>query len=138
MAEGYGSEIYCYDEIRTGRLVTGVEVVAQALYRRLTTPRGTLRGGEDESVYGLDLLDFIGRVGTAAAVDALPGVIEAECMKDDRVSQVDCTVTQTVSTDGLMQLTIVIDALLHNPGDAFALTVAVSDVGVSMIGFEAT
>lgn len=138
MAEGYGTEIYCYDKLRTGRLVSGVEVVAQALYRRLTTPRGTLRGGEDESVYGLDLLDFIGRVGTAAAIDALPGAIEAECLKDGRVAQVDCTVTSTVNADGLTQLAITIDAQLHDPGDSFALTLAATDVAVSLIGFEQT
>lgn len=138
MAEGYGTDIYCWDQIVTGRLVSGPELVAQALYRRLTTARGTLRGGEDESVYGFDLCDFIGRVGSQQAIDALPGAIEAELLKDDRVLSVDVAVTPVSGKDGLVSLTVRVSAVLHNETDSFDLTLSVSGVTVGLIGFELT
>ncbi len=136
MAEpGYGTDIFCYDRLITGRLVSGVEVVAQALFRRLTTPRGTLRGGEDESIYGLDLLDFIGRVSEEQALDTLPSLIEAECLKDDRLAECTVTLTRTTATDGTVALVISINAVTAPQGDSFDLTLAVANATVSVIGF---
>mgnify|MGYP000564826546 CR=1 FL=1 len=45
-------------------------LVAEAIYRRLTTPPGTLLGGDDEANYGLDLLSLIGSVEPARLVAA--------------------------------------------------------------------
>lgn len=131
----YGSDLWCYDSISTGRLVSGAELVAQAIYRRLTTARGTLQWGEDESIYGLDLFDFVGRVGTANAIDALPDVVSAEILKDDRVLTADVLLTSVTGTDGLMALTLAITATLRDADEAFTLTLAVSNVSVSVVGF---
>lgn len=137
MADGYGTDVYCYDRLLTGRLVTGPEVVAQAIYRRLTTARGTLRGGDDESIYGFDLLDFVGRIGTQQSIDALPAAVEAECLKDDRVAAADVSVTATTAPSGLITLELEIEITTAPQGDAFDLTLAVSDVAVSVVGFQA-
>jgi hypothetical protein len=130
----YGSDIWCFDQPFTGRLASGVDVVAQAIYRRLTTPRGTLRGGEEESVYGLDLLDFVGTVGTTAALDALPPVVEAETLKDDRILSADVTATFTISSAGEVAITLQIECVLRDSDEEFALTLGISDVAVSLLG----
>lgn len=129
----YGVDSYCYDRLVTGRLVSGPELVAQAIFRRLTTPRGTLRGGEDEAVYGLDVQDFIGTVGTDDAIAALPDAIATEVKKDDRVDLVDVEVTADRGTDGLVALLIDVTYSLHDSTDSFTLSVRASDLDVSLL-----
>lgn len=138
MAEGYGTDTYCWDRLRTGRLVSGVELVAQALYRRLTTPRGTLRDGDAGQIYGLDMQDFVGRVGTADAIAALPALVRAEILKDDRVTNATVKATTTTSPAGLISVTLTIDAELVNAGNQFQLTLGVSAVTVAVLGFTDT
>ena len=135
---GYGVDIYAWDRLRTGRLVRGPELVAQAIYRRLTTPRGTLRDGEAGSVYGLDIQDFIGQVGTANAIAAIPALIRAEVLKDDRITNATVTATSTTDRAGLVAVRIQIEAELVNEGDRFELTLGVSSVSVALLGFTDT
>ncbi len=130
----YGTDIYCFDRLQTGRFVSGSEVVAQALYRRLTTPRGTLRDGDEGSVYGFDVMGFVGLVGNQAALDALPDAVIAECLKDDRVSSLEVVATGTVESDGTMLITLTIDVFLHDSEDTFTLTLSVSNVTVALLG----
>ncbi len=130
----YGTDIYCYDRIQTGRLASGAEVVAQAIYRRLTTPRGTLRDGDEGAVYGFDVMNFVGTVGSANAIDALPDAVTAEILKDDRVDRADVVATGTIDDDGLVAITLTIDVTLHDSEDAFTLTLSVSDVSAALLG----
>lgn len=139
MAEpGYGVDVYCWDRLRTGRIVRGVELVAQATYRRLTTPRGTLRDGDAGQVYGLDVQDFVGRVGTAAAVAAIPALITAEVLKDDRIENARVSTSTRTDKAGLVYIVVQIECDLVNAGDSFELTVGVSGVSVAMLGFTDT
>lgn len=130
----YGAEVYCYDQIFTGRMASGVEILAQACYRRLTTARGTLDDGEEGAVYGLDVEEFIGRVGTDDAAAALPPVVEAELLKDDRIDSVEVTATIVRGANGLDSITIEIDVFPLDESGAFALTLSVSDVTVALLG----
>lgn len=134
MATGFGTDSYCYDAIRTGRLVSGVELLAQAIYRRLTTARGTLDDGEEGSVYGLDILDFVGTVGTDAAVGAIPDVVLAEVLKDDRVERAEISASIERGTDGLVTINLDVDVFPANEGQSFTLSLAVSDVTVALLG----
>lgn len=134
MAVTYGTDTWCIDGVQSGRLARGRQVVAQALYRRLITPRGTLRGGPEEEVYGLDVEGFIGAVSTDVAAASLPGQIEAELRKDDRVSDVAVAVVVSHDRAGLATLTFTINVALAEEGDDFALTVAASNVGVQLLG----
>jgi hypothetical protein len=138
VSTGYGRDTYCYDRIVTGRTATGVELLAQAIYRRLTTPRGTLDDGDEGLVYGLDVSDFVGMIGTQAAVDALPGAVEAELLKDDRLSSV--TVTATVVTDaaGLSTITLTVAGIPVDEAEEFILSLSVSDVTVALLGVSIT
>lgn len=134
MSTGFGTDTACYDALQTGRLVTGPELVAQALFRRFITARGTLVDGADGEVYGLDLQDFIGQIGPRSALDVLPDVIRAECLKDDRVESAEITVDVVLNTDGTYQITATIDATLADEGGDFTLTVGVDQVSVSFLG----
>lgn len=130
----YGADTFCYDQLFTGRLATGAELVAQAVFRRLTTTRGTLRDGDEGLVYGIDLLSFVGTVGTDAAVDALPDVVRAEVLKDDRVDRCDVRVLANRSPDGTVELLLDVDCSLADEDGDFQLSVSVSNVTVALLG----
>lgn len=126
-----GRDISCTTELRTGRFSTGARLVGEAAYRRLTTPRGMLRGGEEEADYGLDLTELVGTASTKAAAAALPGRIKSELTKDERIESVKVTVTAT--TEGpAAAFTIVIEA--QTSEGPFALSVAASEVTVELLG----
>lgn len=134
MAEGYGADTRCDSSLRTGQLDRGVTLVMRALYRRLTTPRGTLQGltdgsGDEEGAYGLDLAGYVGAVGLDIAVRALPSQIRAELLKDDRVS--DVSVAVSASADGV--ITITIDARLSDESEDFQMTLRVQDATVVLV-----
>lgn len=130
----FGTDTSCTNGLRTGRYVSGLRLVAEALYRRLRTPRGTLQGGEEEQNYGLDLLDLLGSIvdpnGSAAA--ALPAQIQAECLKDERVTDVTATVAQ-VKNGTVVSWTVTI-AVTTGAGP-FTFVLGVSSVSVDFLGF---
>jgi hypothetical protein len=131
----YGRDLSCTDSLTTGRYVTGVRLIAQALYRRLTTPRGMLRGGEEEAIYGLDLTELLGASlnDSATEVATLAGRIEAECLKDDRVEDVSVTVSATRIGPAFSY--VVILSVVSSAGP-FDLTLGVKDVTVSLLGLN--
>lgn len=134
MATNFGRDTSCTTSLRTGRLVTGARLVAESAYRRLTTPRGMLRGGEEELNFGLDLTEVIGSVKTAADAAALPGRIRAELKKDERIESVDVVVTETTSGPG-RSFAVRVDALTAE--GPFTLAIAVSEVTVELLGIKA-
>jgi hypothetical protein len=138
VATGFGTDTWCVDQIVTGRMASGVELVAQAIYRRLTTARGTLRDGDDGQVYGTDVSDFVGMVGPDNAVDALPDVVVAEVLKDDRVERADVSASVVRDAMGLATVTIDIEGVLRDSGESFTLTLRVSDVTTALLGLETT
>lgn len=134
MPAGFGTEIYCTDRLRTGKYVSGRVALAQAIFRRLTTPRGTLRGGDEEQTYGIDLAGFVGRTATKIAVAALPGIVRAELLKDDRIADVLVTINPQTAANGLVTLYIDIDVVTADENEDFSLTIAASGTSVDLIG----
>ncbi len=132
----YGSDIYMFDRLVTGRTATGVTLLAQAVYRRLTTPRGTLDDGDDGVVYGLDLGEFVGRQATPDAIANIGPALEAEILKDDRVASVEVTASAITGKDGLVTTTVSLRVVPYDETAAapFAMTLAVADVTVSLLG----
>ncbi len=130
----YGVDTWCAGSLVPGRLARGSQVVAQAIYRRLTTPRGMLRGGDDAGAYGIDLVGYVGSVGTAVALQALPSVVRGEILKDDRVADVTVTPTISPQPSGLVDILLVIDVVLAEDGEDFSLTLAVGDTSVTILG----
>lgn len=125
-----GKDISCTTSIRTGRYVTGPRLVAEAIYRRLTTPRGMLRGGEEEANYGLDLTDLIGSVSTRADAAALPGRIRSEIEKDERI--IDANVTVVETTEGVGKSFLVTIVAETNDGP-FTLGLSADEVTVDIL-----
>lgn len=127
----FGYDTSCTDGLRTGRFAFGVRLVAEAAYRRLSTPRGRLQGGEDEQNYGIDLADMIGAVTSPSLAAALPGQIESELLKDERIDSVDVNVTaSTVGPATAYQ----IDISATTAAGPFSLVIAVSGVTVQLLG----
>jgi hypothetical protein len=135
----YGTDTWCQDQLRTGHMVTGVELLAQALYRRLTKPRGTLDDGDEGIVYGLDVCSFIGRDSTPDFIDGVGPAIEAECLKDDRVSSLEASVTSTTNAAGETSVLVEVDVVpVDEATNTFTFTLSVSGVTVSFLGVSAT
>lgn len=103
-----------------GTIVDGNTALAQALARRLTTPRGGLFYDLD---YGTDLRAYVNDGLTPGQVSEIRSAIQRECLKDDRVFDVDCdtsfnSAAQTLSVsirvvgaDGPFDLTLAISKL---------------------------
>jgi len=127
----FGRDLSCTDSLRTGRYVTGARLVAEAAYRRLTTPRGMLRGGEEEATYGLDLSELVGSVASDADAATLAGRIEAELLKDDRIESVAVTVTATREGPST---TFVVAIRATTAAGPFDLTLGVDGVTVDLLG----
>ena len=130
----FGKDVSCLRVLRTGRLVTGVQLVAEACYRRLTTPRGMLRGGEDEANYGEDLSQLVGSTDAKTAAATLPAKISAELSKDQRVLSVAVDVLTIV--DGA-ETSFEITINVGTAGGPFELQIAVSAVSVELLGITA-
>ncbi len=133
MSVDLGREISCTTVLKTGRYATGVRLVAEACYRRLTTPRGSLRGGESEQNYGLDLASLIGSSKTKADAAALPGRIRSELEKDERVESVTADVLVTVDGPGT---TFAITIEVVTSVGPFTLKLLASAVSVELLGIS--
>jgi len=128
----YGRDVSCTTSLRSGRTVSGTRLVAEACYRRLTTPRGMLRGGEEEANYGLDLTELVGHSNPARLAASLPSKIRSELTKDERI--VDATVTVETVTDGPSTSFIVTIEVETDDAETFDLVLSVSDVSVELLG----
>ena len=137
MAVNYGRDTWCAGELKTGRTVTGPALLGQAAYNRLTTPNGALRilGGEEESIYGLDISGHIGR--DPRNVEAsLPGKIRAELLKDERFADVSTVITKTVT--GPATAFRIRISITPSAGPTFTLVLAADEVTTQLLGIEAT
>jgi len=130
----FGKDIACTDSLRTGSYARGLRVVAEACYRRLTTPRGMLRGGEEEEDYGFDLAGYVGSTNPKAAEASMPGRIQTELLKDERVESVSVEVTTIADASSDVSFTVAIDVVTGE--GPFTLQIGVSAVTVDLIGFS--
>ncbi len=130
---GFGRDTSCTGALRPGQFVTGTRLVAESAYRRLTTPRGMLRGGEEEADFGLDLLDVIGNVATKSDAAALGGRIRNELLKDARIESVEATVVLTRNGPAT-ELDITVEAETRE--GPFALTIEVDEVSVQLLNIS--
>ena len=108
--------------------------MGEAIFRRITTPRGMLRGGEEEANYGEDLSGLVGSIRADLLVASLPGRLSAEIRKDQRIE--DVTVTVTSARKGpSVEVSVTIEAVTSE--GPFSLVVAASSVTAQLIGLEA-
>ena len=133
MASVFGKDTSCTTGIRAGRFVTGLRLVAEAAYRRITTPRGMLRGSEDDQSYGIDITELIGQASSKAVVAALPGRIANKLAKDERIESTEVDVAEV--TSGIERSYAITIRCVTAEGP-FTLQLAASDVSVELLGIE--
>lgn len=110
------------------RVVTGERVVAEAIARRLMTPRGRLIGYPN---YGFDLTQYVNADVSPRDIVGIRNGIAAECVKDDRVLKADASIV--LADDSTFTVTIV---LIGTQGP-FTLVLGVSAVTVSILDIAA-
>lgn len=91
----YGIDLSSADELDFTREVEGVELVAQDVLWRLSTPAGQGVLAFDAPEYGLDLSGMLGASLTDEAAASMPGRIRSELMKDERLLSVDVNIRTT-------------------------------------------
>jgi hypothetical protein len=102
----------------------------------VNTPRGTVRGLSDDSPsrsFGIDLPGFVGAVGTTAA-QAIPGLVRATWLKDDRIADVVVTASSDVDAQKNVTITLQCDVVTADETEDFALTLLVTDASVTLAG----
>ena len=116
----YGNDIDCGSDLDPSmREVSGWWMLAQAMLRRLITPRGSLIYDQD---YGYDLRSFIGSAETPTA-----GAIENELLKDGRLRSVEVSVA--VAGDAVE---VRVNATAYEVGE-FALTLSIGEVTADVL-----
>lgn len=126
-----GKDISCTKTLRTGRYAKGPRIVAEALYRRFTTRRGLLRGGEAEQNYGLDLTELVGSSTSTKDAASLEGKVRGEASKDERIQTLDVSVLPT-KVGPAVSFAIRIDGTTGE--GPFTLELGVSAVSVELVG----
>lgn len=125
---GYGSDLACRTDLEDDMREVdpmSVDALAEALLRRLDCPRGALPGDAD---YGIDVRSYLNRGTTDAERIRIETEIAAELTKDDRVSNVQVTVTQ--SADALSMRIGVLVVPVDPATETFRLTFAVTSAEV--------
>lgn len=120
--EGFGTDLAGTDDLtETMREVSGNTTLVQAIYRRLTTPRGALL---DDPDYGLDLRTLLSRGMTPEDLAGLPDVIAAEIRKEQRIEA--CEVQVQSRADGAIEIAVRAE-VAEGP---FNLTITVTEAAV--------
>jgi phage baseplate assembly protein W len=122
----FGIDIACVSDIDPGwQLVSGRPALAQALARRLSTPRGGLFYAR---TYGYDLRQWINADISDVDVFAIQATVEAECERDPRVRRASAVVLFSPASQSMRVSIAVVDA-----DGPFDLVLAVSAVTVEIL-----
>lgn len=125
----FGVDLDWRDDLNpTGRLVSGVELLGQAAFHRLRTPRGACLDAPDD---GLDLSEYLSNGMTPTEIAAIPGEIRSELLKDERFLEADITFTQDSPDSFRFKIVITPSA-----GPVFELVLAVADAAVKLISLS--
>jgi hypothetical protein len=127
----FGRDVMCSDVLRTGRYATGLPLVAQNAYHRLSTARGTLRGGDEEADYGIDLVDLL---GSNVTKEAIAGMVSAELRKDERILAATATITEMIANT---RKSWIVDIDITTGAGPFSLRLSVDEVTVELLGVAA-
>lgn len=136
MAFGYGVDLWCTDELNTARFARRSMVVAQALYRRLTTPYGDLLDRDGNPLdYGFDLAGYIGRADTGSVELTIADVAAAQCRKDDRVRSCRGEARATRHPNGDVDIDLALTVVLDDEfGTTFRMTMTISEARAAFTG----
>lgn len=113
----YGTDLSCTDDLTETMIeVSGPTVLAQSLYRRLTTRRGGLLG---EPNYGYDVRAMLSRASSPRDFASFPAQIRAEAVKEDGVADAAVRVEQPDPE------TLIIELVCATPEGPLTLTLTV-------------
>jgi hypothetical protein len=125
MATEYGTDFACVEDLDAKlSLASGPRMVAEAVVRRLSTPRGGLWY---DPAYGTDLRGYLNGASSRFRVAS---DVEREALKDERVAAAAASVTRSAST-----LSVAIELTLET-GVTFDLTLSVSELTVELVDFD--
>ncbi len=127
MTVDYGRDLSCVRDLTDEmRMVSGGLLLAQALTRRWSTPRGMLI---DDPDYGTDLRQNINESFDTLALQLMKSELRAEAIKDERV--IDCIITEStyLQATGLVVFKVEIETL----EEVLELVVSVSSLTVALI-----
>lgn len=121
-----GTDLSCFPDLDpAGNTVSGQTALAQAIARRLSTPRGGLFY---DPAYGTDLRAFLNEGFTAQRAYGIQSAIETECAKDERVRSASAAVAFNVATQ-----TLAVSVALTTADGPFKLILAVSQLSVAIL-----
>ena len=127
MTVDYGTDVSWFPDVTPNlSLTSGNRTLAEALYRRLSTPRGWFAWDPD---YGLDVRGLVNETLNPNNVSAWQRQIAAECEKDERVLTASVVITQTSQT------TVSISIAIEGANGPLTLVLGVSNVGLAMLSF---
>ena len=125
----YGTDISTLPDLdETFTPISGRRVVAEAIHRRLNTPRGAL---PFYPTYGLDVRQWLNASLTEAARFSLEANVEAECEKEERVQRASAT-ARFDSASSSLALSIDLE-LFDGP---LRLVLAISKLDVKLFEIE--
>lgn len=130
----YGTDTYCLDALRTGRMASGAILVGQRLYHALITPRGALLGGPDEESFGEDLADLVGSPAGKESERAIRSKVQRAAAKDEEILSVSVDILTTTETTGAVSHEVRISA--DTARGPFSLVLAVSELSISLVGLS--
>jgi phage baseplate assembly protein W len=120
----FGTTWSCVSDItQPAVLVSGNQAVAEAIARRLQTPRGGLI---DDPNYGYDLTAFINDDLTTPQLASIQSQVSAECLKDQRVRAAATTVT-------FFSGVLIVSIVLTTATGPFTLVLSVSAVAANPV-----
>lgn len=117
-----GLDLSCVTDLEEDMAeVSGRTCLAQAIARRLTTPRGGLI---DDPGYGYDLRDLLNADVGPRELAAAASAAENECLKDERVLSATVSIVYAQQT---------VDVALEDADGPFKLVLAVDTVTVAIL-----
>jgi phage baseplate assembly protein W len=113
-------------------MVSGAELIRQDLYRRLTTPRGSLEdvlNPKEAANYGLDLASLLNHGQTPLQISAAESSIAGECEKSVRVLRAIVKLTKVDERTWNVDIT----AIARDESVPITLALNVNDVTVTLL-----
>jgi phage baseplate assembly protein W len=114
------------------RLENDQRILAQAVYRRLNTKKGSLW---TDPTYGISVQDYVLAGLTTDALARIPAEVQAELEQDERIGSAAVTATRTRTEAGGYALELTITITPKTSG-TFSLVLAVSELSVQILTRE--
>lgn len=133
MTTDYGIDFLCLTDLSADlRLVSGVDLLRQAAYHRITN-----RVLVDDDNFGLDITEEVGRAADASYLPTIALKVSAAIQKDERIATAETSASGVTNPrTGDLDVTLRINCTATT-GETFVLVVSVQDGTVSILNGEA-